>query len=207
MIASPITTSVFQSKVQALLSNYQAALDNGSLPDYLPIPLIPALTPADTSLIPHDSISQLLATTASWIDLASPDPIISNISRQVLNLEIAYAAFCGVQNVVIQGPTLHESITCSSTLSQYARVIKEALSIGPYLQLHILLSMVPSKAKVTDMQSHLSHSARVSRDEDLSESTDPWSPWEAWNMIRTICNYSGRLSVGKKKNLFNKTKL
>jgi protein arginine N-methyltransferase 5 len=174
-------------------------LDGGALPEDIPVPLIPAFTPADTPLLPHGSVSQLLATTAPWIDLASPDPVIFNVSRQILNLEIAYAAFCGVQNVVIQGPTLYASVTGSSMLTQYARAIKEALTIGPYLQFHILLPMAPSKPKLASLQSHLSDFARVSSDEDLSESTDPWSPWEAWNVIRTMCNYSGRLSVGKRK--------
>jgi type II protein arginine methyltransferase len=197
MITGPISTPVFQSNVQTLLSTYHAALDNGNLPDHLPIPLVPALTPADSPLVPHDSLSQLLVTTASWIDLASPDPVIFNVSRQVLNLEIAYAAFCGIQNVVVQGPTLRGSVACSSMLTQYARAIKEALTIGPYLQFHILLPMGPSKAKTATLQSSLSDFARVSRDEDLSENTDPWSPWEAWNLLRNMCNYNGRLSVGK----------
>jgi protein arginine N-methyltransferase 5 len=199
MLTSPLTTPVFQSNVQSLVTLYQNMLDGGALPEEVPVPLVPAFTPADAPLLPHDPISQLLAMTAPWIDLSSPDPVIFNISRQILNLEIAYAAFCGVQNVVIQGPTLYASVTGSSTLTQYSRAIKEALTIGPYLQFHILLSMSPSKAKPASFQPRLSDLTRVSSDEDLSESTDPWSPWEAWNVIRTMCNYSPRLSVGKRR--------
>lgn len=200
MLTSPLTTPVFQSKVQSLLTLYQAELDQGSLPEDIPVPLIPAFTPADTPLLPQASIYDLLPTAAPWIDLASPDPIIFNISRQILNLEVAYAAFCGLQNVIIQGPTLYASVTGSSMLTQYARAIKEALTIGPHVQFHIFLPMIPSKRKPASVQPHLSDFARVSKDEDLSESTDPWSPWEAWNLIRSICNYSGRLSLGKKTN-------
>jgi protein arginine N-methyltransferase 5 len=197
MLTSPVTTPSFQSNVQTLITLYQAILDGGALPEDIPVPLIPAFTPADTPLLPHGSVSQLLATAAPWMDLASPDPVVFNISRQILNLEIAYAAFCGIQNVVIQGPTLYASVIGNSMLTQYARAIKEALTIGPYLHFHILLPMVPSKGKPAAVQSHLSKFARISDDEHLSESTDPWSPWEAWNVIRTMCNYSGRLSVGK----------
>lgn len=200
MLTSPLTTPIFQSNVQTLLTLYQAKLDQGSLPEEIPVPLIPAFTPTDTPLLPQDSISQLLATAAPWMDLASPDPIIFNISRQILNLEIAYAAFCGVQNVVIQGPTLYASVVGSSMLTQYARAIKEALTIGPYVQFHILLPMIPSKGNLASVQSHLSDFARVSNDEDLSQSTDPWSSWEAWNLVRSVCNYNGRLSVGKRTN-------
>jgi protein arginine N-methyltransferase 5 len=200
MLTSPLTTPVFQASVHTLLTLYQTVLDGGALPEDIPVPLIPAFTPADTPLLPHDSVSQLLATAAPWMDLASPDPIIFNISRQILNLEIAYAAFCGVQNVVIQGPTLYASVGGSSMLTQYARAIKEALTIGPYVQFHIMLPMVPSKGKPASLQSNLSEFARLSSDEARSESTDPWSSWEAWNVIRGVCNYSGRLSVGKKRN-------
>lgn len=204
MLTSPLTTPLFQSSVKTLVTLYQAMLDGGALPEEIPVPLIPAFTPADTPLLPQDSISQLLATAAPWMDLASPDPIIFNISRQILNLEIAYAAFCGVQNVVVQGPRLYGSGIGSSMLTQYARAIKEALTIGPYVQFHILLPMIPSKGKPASPQLHLSDFARVASDEDLSESTDPWSPWEAWNVIRSVCNYSGRLSVGKKGHMHQK---
>ncbi|KAE9975217.1 hypothetical protein BLS_002713 [Venturia inaequalis] len=195
MLTSPLTTPIFQSNVQTILNLYHAELDQGSLPEEIPVPLIPAFTPADTPLLPQDSLSQLLITAAPWMDLASPDPIIFNLSRQILNLEIAYAAFCGIQNVLVPGPTLYASVLGSSMLTQYARAIKEALTIGPYVQFHILLPMIPSNGKPASVQPHLSDFARISNDEDLSKSADPWSPWEAWNLIRSVCKYNGRLSV------------
>jgi protein arginine N-methyltransferase 5 len=201
MLTSPITTPHFHSSVQALLSSYHAALDSDvDSAEDIPIPLIPALTPADSPLIPHDNISQLLVTTASWIDLASPDPIIANVSRQVFNLEIAYAAFCGVQNVIVPGPVLFDGTICTSRLTQYARAIQEALSIGPYLQIYIHLPMVPSSAKAPENQSHLSRFARSQDACDTTEIAGAWISWEAWNVVRTLCAFSGRLLVGKTLN-------
>ncbi|KAF2430478.1 arginine N-methyltransferas-like protein [Tothia fuscella] len=208
MITSPITTPHFHSNVQALLSSYHAELDYSHssdndnddtlpipTPDTLPIPLIPALTPADSPLIPHDNISQLLATTSPWIDLASPDAIIANISRQVFNLEIAYAAFCGIQHVIIQGPILEDGTICTSRLTQYARAIQEAMATGPYLQLYIVLPTAPSSSKAPENQSHLSRFARSRESFDIIEAASAWTSWEAWNVIRTLCNYSGRLTI------------
>jgi protein arginine N-methyltransferase 5 len=199
MLTSPLTTPHFQSNVQALLTSYHTALDSTADSSQFPtIPLVPALTPADSPLIPHDSISQLLATTSTWIDLASPDPVIANISRQVFNLEIAYAAFCGIQHVIVQGPILFDGTICTSRLTQYARAIQEALATGPYLQIYIVLPMAPSGSKTPENQSHLSCFARSQEACDEIEVASAWSAWESWNVIRTLCNYMGRLTVGKR---------
>ena len=187
MLTTPITTPHFQSSVQNLISSYY-----DSIPNERPVPLVPALKPLDSPLIPSDSISQLVMIAASWIDLASPDPVIANISQQVLNLEVAYAAFCGVQHLVIQAPSLHSA----SRITQYARAIQEALAIGSYMHFHILLPIAHSKAKGPNDPAHLSHFARMANSGD-SYSTSDWSPWEAWNAIRQFCTYSPRLSVGK----------
>jgi type II protein arginine methyltransferase len=201
MLTTPITTPHFHSSVQALLSNYHSANDGGASPGSVPLPLIPPLKPADTTLVPHDAIGQYLATTSTWIDLASPDPVIANISRQVFNLEVAYAAFCGVQNAIIQGPLLRGPSYTSSGLAQYTRAIQEALSIGPYLQLHILLPIHPNGSNPTRDPSHLSHFARPSHgqlvpgNEIEGASVDPWRAWEAWDSIRTFCKYNGKLTV------------
>ena len=113
MLTSPITTPHFQTSVLNLVSTYRKTVDSAADPSALPVPLVPALKPIDSTLIPSDTISQLLITTSSWIDLASPDPVIANVSQQVFNLEVAYAAFCGVQHVVVQGPTLgNGSLMC-----------------------------------------------------------------------------------------------
>jgi protein arginine N-methyltransferase 5 len=203
MLTSPITTPHFHSNVQALLSSYYAAIDsNADSPNDVPIPLIPALSPADSPLVPNDSISQLLVTTTSWIDLASPDPLIANISRQVFNLEIAYAAFCGVQHVIVQGPVLWGGTICTSRLTQYARAIQEALSIGIYLQIYIYLPMVPSSAKTAERRFHLSQFATSQDVCDRTEIASAWTSWEAWNVIRTLCTYNNRLLIGKSLNFF-----
>lgn len=200
MLTSPITNIHFHSRVLSLLSSYNQAVSGSSLQQAQPLPLIPALENVDTPLTPSDTISQLLTFTSSWIDLGSPDPVIAYLSRQVFNLEIAYAAFCGVVTVVVPGPRLLHGAT---GISQYARAIKEALTTGAYIQLHIMMPMDDTRAATEEED--LGDLARFARPEYADEvsgggrTSDPFKAWDAWNTIRSICRYHNRLSVGKNR--------
>ena len=205
MLTTPITTPHFHSRVLALLSNHLSELgseDANWSGRQIPAPAIPALSPIDTPLTPGDVISQLLAVASPWIDLCSPDPLIYNISRQVLDLEVAYAAFCGIGNVIVPGPKLHHKNLHGGGLTQYARAIQEALAAGNYLQVHIMLPIIdhPDIEKDDEMGSLVP----FAREEYLGESledrprkADIFGTWDAWNLIRTVCKYNARLFVGK----------
>ena len=158
MLTTPITTPRFHSRVLTLLSSH---LSNLQLPTYDSSrtlasshntnPLtIPPLSPDDSPLTPNESINQLVAVTSSWIDLCSQDPLIADISRQILTLEIAYAAFCGVSFVIIPGPRLQHGSLHAEGLMYYARAIQDILSVGPYIQIHIWLQMVDNPDVVAD---------------------------------------------------------
>ncbi|KAF2279805.1 protein arginine N-methyltransferase HSL7 [Westerdykella ornata] len=197
MLTSPITNAHFHSRVLSLLNSYNQAITEAALPsDAQPLPLIPALQSADTDLGPSDSISQLITFTSSWIDLSSPDPVIAYLSRQVLNLEIAYAAFCGAITVVVPGPRLSHG---ANGLAQYARAIKEALATGSYIQLHILMPMDGSDLE--EALDDLGDLASFTRAEYQNQRNvgkgraGLFSSWDAWNTIRSICKYHARLSI------------
>ncbi|KZF19464.1 Skb1 methyltransferase [Xylona heveae TC161] len=227
MLTTPITTPYFHSRVLTLLSNYLSELSSlsgddltlsssNTLPSNLsdvrppksepPAPVIPSLSPVDTPLTPNDTISQIIACASSWIDLASPDPLIANISRQVLNLEMAYAAFCGVGNIVIPGPRLHhQGRNTGEGIAQYARAVQEALAAGPFLQVLINLPMVDQIDAELD-EDVMGSLAPFARDQYTSQSTlgsskpgskkvDMFGTWDAWHIIRTMCKYNSRLSV------------
>ncbi|KAF1999527.1 protein arginine N-methyltransferase HSL7 [Amniculicola lignicola CBS 123094] len=195
MLTSPITNSHFHSRVLGLLSAYNQAIETASIPlPAQPLPLIPALENVDSPLHPSDTISQLVTLTSTWIDLASPDPVIAYLSRQVFSLEIAYAAFCGVMNVAVRGPRLSHG---SAGISQYARAIKEALSIGSYVNIHIWMPMDGTK---TNEDEHIGDLSRFVRPEYANSEApnarlSPYSAWDAWNAIRSVCRYHSRLSV------------
>lgn len=205
MVTSPITTPHFHSQVLTLLSTSLSHGSTNSEEDITktknasPV-IIPPLTPADTPLTPDESISQVIGVTSSWIDLGSPDPIIADISRQVLKLELAYAAFCGLTYAVIPGPRLRGQGASDSGTVQYARAIMDALSQGPYMQLYIWLPMIDHSDDQVDSMGDLASFARpqfLDYDEYQTKRLDLFGTWEAWDMIRSICKYPSRLCVGK----------
>lgn len=152
-------------------------------------------------MTPGETVSQLIAYSSPWIDLCSSDPLISNISRQILNIEIAYASFCGVGNIIIPGPRSYSSgSTNNDGLIQYARAIQEALTIGSYIQMAIHIPMYGND-EVKDMTGDLRPFARDHNSivkANANKDIDLFETWDAWNLIRSVCKYNSRLSVGKK---------
>lgn len=209
MLTSPITSPHFHSRVLTLVSTYLTelsileSLEGTSSRNAPPAPIIPPLTPVDTPLSPGDTVSQLIAYSSPWIDLCSVDPLIANVSRQVLNIEIAYASFCGVGNIIIPGPRSYSSgSTNSDGLVQYARAIQEALTIGSYIQMAIHIPMYgneESKEMTGDLRP-FARDPNFANNEEMSKEIDLYETWDAWNLIRGVCKYSSRLSVGKRPN-------
>ena len=204
MLTTPITTPFFRHRVQELVT--QALQDNIDEDNQASIPTISPLSLPDTPLTPGDITSQLLAFVSPWIDLCSPDPLISNISRQVLYLEIAYAAFCGIEYVFIPGPKLYHGDAVTHGTPQYARAVQEALSIGSHLSIHITFPMIADP--IEEPRAEMGNLASQTRPEYIDEvdelrpqKPDMFGTWDAWNTIRTVCKYSNRLFVGKNQML------
>ncbi|KIW11913.1 hypothetical protein PV08_09186 [Exophiala spinifera] len=203
MVTSPITTPHFHSRVLTLLSaslSQHPVVDGEDITktrNASPI-VIPPLTPADTPLTPGDTISQIIGVTSSWIDLSSPDPIIADVSRQVLRLELAYAAFCGVTYVVIPGPRLRGQGAVDSGIAEFARAIVDGISQGPYMQLYIWFPLIDNADDQEDEMGDLAPFARQrfsDPDDSKPKRLDVFGSWEAWDMIRSICKYPSRLCV------------
>ncbi|RFU34581.1 hypothetical protein B7463_g1783, partial [Scytalidium lignicola] len=200
MITSPITTPYFHSRVLLLISSQLSSepdqFPNNSYRGSSPAPIIPPLTPQDTHLAPGDVVSQIIACSSPWIDLCSPDPLIANISRQVLNLEIAYASFCGIGNVIIPGPRPSGS-SDNTGLIKYARAIQEALSVGSYVQFAVQIPMYGYEAEksLTGDLLPLARKEYVPEKIETNPDVQLFQSWDAWNLIRTVCKYNPRLSV------------
>jgi protein arginine N-methyltransferase 5 len=190
------------------LTEFDISEGGNSIKSIPTAPIIPPLTPVDTPLTPGDTVSQIIAYSSSWIDLCSSDPLIANISRQVLNIEVAYASFCGVGNIVISGPRTHGTEAADSDgLARYARAIQEALMIGSYIQIAIQIPMYGYE-EVKDMTGDLAPLARGygasgKAKENENEETALFGTWDAWNLIRSVCKYNSRLSVGKNPPYYN----
>ncbi|KKZ63968.1 protein arginine N-methyltransferase 5 [[Emmonsia] crescens] len=204
LLTTPITTPLFHSRVLTLLSThlsdsrppvYDATLTLGTSHNTRPV-TIPPLSPEDSFLTPNEYTNQLVGVTSSWIDLCSPDPLIADISRQVLSLEIAYAAFCGVSFVIIPGPRLHHGNVHGEGLMYYARAVQDILNVGLYIQVHIWFNMVDHLDLETNDVGDLAPFARAeyltARDES-APTMDLFGTWEAWDIIRKVCKYHSRL--------------
>ena len=147
----------------------------------------------------------MIGVSSQWIDLCSPDPLIASVSRQVLNMEIAYASFCGFSNVLVAGPNLHHDAAHADRLVQYARVIKDMLNTGIYISLCIHLPMIDhpenDPEEVVGSLMSLAREEFVGTVEGESTRRDGLlGTWDAWHTIRSVCTYSQRLSVGKKSS-------
>lgn len=206
MLTTLITTPYFHARVLVLLS--EALCDTKDLESATPFLTVPQLTASDTYLTPESITSQLLAFVSPWIDICSPDPLISSVSRQVLYLEIAYAAFCGIEYVFIPGPRLYHEDAVTHGTPQYARAIQEALSIGSHLSIHIMLPVIndleyPFHDEIGNLAlSTYTRGEYIDDPDELKpQKSDVFGTWEAWNTIRTVCKYSNRLFVGKNQSL------
>lgn len=202
MLTAPITNLHFQSRVLALHKNHLQELrginDRGSS-----APIVSSLSSLDTSLGPGETISHTLGVISSWIDLSSPDPLVYNISKQVLELEIAFAAFCGLGNVIITGPRLHYGQLHGDGVMQYALAIQQALVLSNYLQIEIKFPMLDhTDADTFASSDSLGYRAREEflGIREPKRKADLFGTWDAWNIIRTVCKYNARLFVGKATN-------
>lgn len=194
-VTTPLTTGSFHERILSQLQSHLSSDDANS-----PLmPLILPLSPEDTSLTPNASNSAFMGVVSPWIDLASADPVIAHVSRQVLSMEVAFAAFCGISNVIIHGPT------SSNGATQYSRAIAVALGLGPYVQLHILMPMngelETDGGEVTHL-SELSRPAFIDDAEGDTEDEEEYGSWDVWDSIRSVCNYSQKLSIGKTSLLY-----
>lgn len=192
-MTSPITNAAFRDLVLALVDTHLNVLKQSNVPSSIPIPLVPSITPAYTTLTPDASLPSLLVFTSPWIDIGSHDPVVAHVSRQVLNQEIAYAAFCGVNNIIVPGPDISPR---SCHVAQFARTIAYALQIGPYFQLHISLPISLQDALGSSKPLLWTRTRHVYREIGSKSAYSDSTSWEAWDSIRSVCRYNGRLSVG-----------
>jgi protein arginine N-methyltransferase 5 len=172
MVTARITNSKFQTRVMAAMG--QARANNR------PHVHIDALTDDEVNIYPGLHVSNVIALASPWVEIDINDPLLSHVSKQVLALELAYAAFCGLSHVIIPGPNGRENA------GEYAQAIQNALSYGTYLQ---LLVQLPIDDWVGDDSSGAGNLVY-----------DPFSAWDVWNTIRTVCKYHSMLSIGERHN-------
>ncbi|GAM88580.1 hypothetical protein ANO11243_066140 [Dothideomycetidae sp. 11243] len=186
MITTPITNAVFREHVE------QALMDPSN-------PLVSCLSPEYTSLSPNSSTSSLIGVVSPWVDVASSNPRVALISRQVLNMEVAFAAFCGISNVLLPPLFRGKKHIDHQSVSRYTRAVASATAIGPYLQLLVPFPMddqvsYPQNSHVDSLSVVSGPSSNELRNEE-SRTSDPLTSWDAWNLVRATCNYHAKLAI------------
>ena len=162
------------------------------------LPVISSIAADDTDLVPAEFNQRVVGFTNRSINICSPDPIVSEISRQILQMEIAYAAFCGIRSIFVTGPALSSADGASPGLAKFARAIEEALTVSANFSISILFPMTDEsgnrRAMLIDPKGGVGAKELV--EAELSRKSDAFGTWDAWNFIRTTCNYSSRLYAG-----------
>ncbi|KAI1498617.1 PRMT5 arginine-N-methyltransferase-domain-containing protein [Biscogniauxia marginata] len=194
-VTTPITNHHFHDRIFSLLNTSLLSLGDQQNAGSRPDPIVPPLTTDDTTLFPGTYTSGYVAYSSPWIDLCSPNHIISSISRQVLNLEVAYANFCGVRSIIIPGPRQDPVDAGSSQgITQYARAIQEALLVGTRVTFIVHLPMyrepgLEEKAPLLSLPNENQNEPQEKKEIDL------FSSWDSWHVIRTTCEYDTKLFV------------
>lgn len=202
-MTTPITNDHFRDRVFDLISQHLDILKKAgekgttiataSRSD----PIIPPLTPKDTSLFPSAAVNTYTACISPWLDLGSTNPLIANISRQVLNIEVNYANFCGVRSIIIPGPGADASKNGGNHgLAQYSRAVEEALTVGSRLTFLVHMPMYREPALENQVRTLAALAPEFAPTSDKKE-IDLFSAWDSWHHLRTVCNYNMRLYVGK----------
>uniref|UniRef100_A0A060TI24 Protein arginine N-methyltransferase n=1 Tax=Blastobotrys adeninivorans TaxID=409370 RepID=A0A060TI24_BLAAD len=120
----------------------------------------------DVVIHPGPHTLNTIALASPWVELDSKNPRVAKISFQVLEHELSYASFCGLNHIVIPGPKRRTNVV------QYAHAVNSLLQKAPFAQLMIHLPFT-----------------------EQGDLPDPLSIWDVWQTIRHICAYSPNLSV------------
>ena len=201
MVTTSITNQNFSRRAWSCLRSGDKASDPSASAGYAQGPSLPVLAPIaadETDLVPAEFNSRVIGFTDPFINICSPDPVVSDVSRQILHMEIAYAAFCGMSSIFVTGPALYTVDGATPGLAKFALAIEESLALGANLSISILFPMTdePSNRRVTLQSSAAGPEAKRLMEAERARKSDTFGTWDAWNFIRTMCNYSSRLFAG-----------
>ncbi|KAK1761238.1 methyltransferase [Echria macrotheca] len=193
---TPITNDHFKQRVVDLYKSFLKEREQWGLDlsnQSLPGPVVSTLTDEDTNYGPGTYVGSLVAYCSPWIDLCSSNPLIASISRQVLNLELAYASFAGARNIIIPGPRRDDG---NAAVVRYARAVREGLQVASRINIIIHMPMYrePRLEEKAETLSQLVGEAGAA-DPGKEQEIDIFTSWDSWHTIRSVCDYAARLYV------------
>lgn len=196
-VTTPITNAHFHERIVKLVDESLSRAGGEQKAGSHIEPIVTPLTPEDTALFPEVYTSGFIGYASPWIDLCSPNHVIASVSRQVFNLEVDYANFCGIRSIIVPGPRQDSAQAGNGRgIAQYARAIQEALLIGTRVNFVIHLPMYREPG-LEEKVAQLSISKEAEDSPLSAKEIDIFTSWDSWHVIRTVCDYSARLLVGK----------
>ncbi|KAJ7707762.1 PRMT5-domain-containing protein [Mycena rosella] len=141
---------------------------------------------------------------SEWLELDAADDWVRHDAEIALQQELAYASYLNIQTAILPPPRSREYV------SSYARTVNACLKNSPYMHISIRLpiynpsvleghlSPIPTSPSLRPSSPVPSTPRLVVSDERGTSETASGNldgTWEMWDVIRTICDYSTRLSL------------
>ncbi|EGD97627.1 protein methyltransferase [Trichophyton tonsurans CBS 112818] len=193
MLTTPITTPHFQSRV--LFSIVKPSFNSSSAVQ----DTTGSYFTSNRTVRPEGTNSYVAGVSSRWIDMCSPDPLIADISRQVILSEVEYAALDGFHHDIIPGAKLHPGSSHGDGEVYYARAIQEVSTDAPDIGLSIRLPAVDNPELEAEQMGDISTFASPEYSGNLVLEVSPKSAlfgtWNAWNIITRVRKFPTRLTV------------
>ncbi|KAJ7284936.1 shk1 kinase-binding protein 1 [Mycena rebaudengoi] len=166
----------------------------------------PSFLRDEVTITQLDEAEGVTVLVSDWLELDAADDWVRHDAEIALQQELAYASYLNIHTAILPPPRSRDY------LSSYARTVNACLKNSPYMSISIRLPIYnPSvlvESRLTQSPSPSAASLRPSSpapstprlfisDERGAEAAtgDLDGTWEMWDVIRSICDYSLRLSL------------
>ncbi|KAJ6619700.1 PRMT5 arginine-N-methyltransferase-domain-containing protein [Mycena sp. CBHHK59/15] len=166
----------------------------------------PAFLRDEVTMTQLDEAEGVTVLVSEWLELDAADDWVRHDAEVALQQELAYASYLNIHTAILPPPRSRDHV------SSYARAVNACLKNSPYMHISIRLPIYnpsvlkshlspmpgsPSAASLRSPSPVPSTPRLVVSDERGAETTSGNldGTWEMWDLIRSICDYSTRLSL------------
>eukprot|EP00877_Chromochloris_zofingiensis_P008918 jgi/Chrzof1/427/Cz01g15150.t1 len=182
--------------------------------DFVVAPLVdpsyhrPALQKHDCPLVPPGTRTELMLTSAQWggqivgqtsdfINTDSLDPKTADVSCAALQQELSWAAFLGLQAVLVKAPQPPHKVI------HFAQVVNQALGglthMAVWIQLPLTADVAPAQHTSADTNRAASvddsHQQNATSNPSVSSAEEVYDSWDRWHEIITLCDRNNLLGA------------
>ncbi|CCK68573.1 protein arginine N-methyltransferase KNAG_0B01260 [Huiozyma naganishii CBS 8797] len=164
----PITNSRYKETVKSYYQTYRELLLDE--PFCVPAPQLQDISlspPIDVNRPDDPNSVAYIGLLSSWLELDSEEPLIRELSCQVLINECRFARFIGIKKVLLAPP-------------------RDLVNLQYYSQ---------TVFRLISQKENFDQSLTLSISLPLCEDSDPLATWELWHTIRKLCHYHPNLTI------------